>query len=76
VDSRDIRKHGNDVIRLSVLLAPDTQVLLVERIAQDFGKFLADLVTDGTHDPKDFKVDLPLADVVDRLRRAYGFSSV
>lgn len=29
VDSKDIRKHGNDVIRLSVLLAPDTQVSLV-----------------------------------------------
>jgi hypothetical protein len=75
VDSKDIRKHGNDVIRLSVLLAPDTQVSLARRIAADFNKFLTDVIADGTHNPKELQVDLSLAEVVDRLRRAYAFPS-
>lgn len=28
IDSRDIRKHGNDIIRLSQLLTPDTSISL------------------------------------------------
>jgi hypothetical protein len=72
VDSKDIRKHGNDVIRLSQLLTPDTRISLVPRIAGDLGKFLGDLIAEGTHNPKDLEIDLSLAEVTDRVRRAYG----
>jgi len=40
VDSKNIRKHANDVLRLSQLLAPDMRipvVELVERIARAYG---------------------------------------
>lgn len=71
VDSRDIRKHGNDVIRLSQLLTPDTQVALVPRIAAHLDRFLVGLIADGTHDPKELRIDLSLVEVADRLRRTY-----
>ena len=72
VDSKDIRKHGNDVIRLSQLLTPDTRISLVPRIADDLDKFLSGLIAEGTYNPKDLEIDLSLAEVTDRVRRAYG----
>ncbi len=73
VDSKDIRKHGNDVIRLSQLLAPETQVSLSPHIGSDLDSFLKGLVADETHNPKELQIDLSLAEVVDRVRRAYAF---
>jgi hypothetical protein len=72
VDSRDVRKHGSDVIRLSQLFVPDTHVSLAPRIAGDVEKFLAALVNDGSYDPKALGIDLSLAEVADRLRRSYS----
>ena len=40
VDSRNIRKHANDVLRLSRLLAPDTRIPVAARIAEDLNRFL------------------------------------
>lgn len=71
IDSKDIRKHGNDVIRLSQLLAPDTQVRLGPRIAGDLDRFLTVLIADDSHDPKELRIDLSRAEVADRVRRAY-----
>jgi hypothetical protein len=71
VDARNIRKHGNDVIRLMQLLAPDVHLGIAPRIADDLDTFLARLMADGTYDPSKIGVELPLAEVVDRLRRAY-----
>jgi len=71
VDSKDIRKHANDIIRLAQLLAPDMQISLAEPIASDFDRFVAGLIADGTYDSRQLQIDLPLAEVADRLRRAY-----
>jgi hypothetical protein len=71
VDTRNIRKHGNDVIRLAQLLAPDVHVPVAPRIANDLDRFLTDLAHDGTYDPRQIEVDLPLAEILDRLRRTY-----
>jgi hypothetical protein len=71
VDARNVRKHGNDVIRLMQLLAPDAQHPVAPKIADDLETFLTRLVDDGTYDPRQVHVDLPLAEVVERLRRAY-----
>ncbi|MFO0451503.1 MAG: hypothetical protein ACK52I_23080 [Pseudomonadota bacterium] len=38
IDTKNIRKHANDVRRLSQLLAPNTRVPVVERIAQDLSR--------------------------------------
>lgn len=72
VDSKDIRKHGNDVIRLSQLLTPDMQVSLGRRIADDLDSFLVGLAADESYNPKGLQIDLSLAEVVGRLRRAYA----
>jgi hypothetical protein len=74
VDSRDLRKHANDVIRLVQLFAPDTQIPLAAKIAGDFGRFLVDLAADGGYDPRELRIDLPLAAVIERLRQGYGLS--
>ena len=60
------------MIRLSQLLTPDTRISLVPRIAGDLDEFLGDLIAEGTHNPKDLEIDLSLAEVTDRVRRAYG----
>jgi len=71
VDTRNIRKHGYDVIRLTQLLAPDVQVRITPRIADHLESFLTRLVADGTYDPRQIQIELTLGEVVDRLRPAY-----
>ncbi|MCC6870684.1 MAG: hypothetical protein IT522_17865 [Burkholderiales bacterium] len=44
------RKHANDVLRLSQLLAPDTRIPVAERIAQDLSRFLDAIETDRSID--------------------------
>jgi hypothetical protein len=53
------------------LLAPDAGVPVALKIADDLETFLTRLMADGTYDPGQIDVGLPLAEVVDRLRRAY-----
>src|SRR5665213_2748653 len=38
VDSKNVRKHANDVLRLSQLLAPDVRIEVAPRIAQDLNR--------------------------------------
>ncbi len=71
MDAKNIRKHGNDVIRLMQLLTPDVQLRIAPKIADDLETFLTRLMADGTYDPRQIHVELPLAEVVERLRRAY-----
>lgn len=40
VDSRDIKKHKNDIIRLSVLLTPHTKVDIPNAIKKDLSQFI------------------------------------
>lgn len=71
VDARNTRKHGNDVIRLMQLLVPDVHLGVAPKIADDLDAFLNRLLADGTYDPRKIDIEVPLAEVVDRLRRAY-----
>ena len=40
IDTKDIRKHANDAVRLSQLLTPDSHVTLATTIASDLSQFL------------------------------------
>ncbi len=40
VDAKNIRKHANDVMRLSQLLAPEVRVPRAARIGDDLNRFL------------------------------------
>ena len=46
VDSRDIKKHRNDVIRLSILLTPITKVDIPNAIKEDLSQFIQNLDTE------------------------------
>lgn len=77
VDSKDVRKHLNDVLRLSQLLAPDTRIEVTARIADDLLRFLNALRADDSIDPKALKLgDVTVADLASRIARAYGFAEV
>jgi hypothetical protein len=70
----NIRKHANDVLRLSQLLAPDTRIPVVERIAQDLNRFLDAIEADRSIDPKSFKINSSVGEIAERIARAYGLS--
>lgn len=75
VDSKDVRKHLNDVLRLSQLLAQDTRIEVTARIADDLSRFLEALRADASIDPKTLKLgDVTVADLAARIARAYGLA--
>jgi len=75
VDSKDVRKHLNDVLRLSQLLAQDTRIEVTARIADDLLRFLDALRADDSIDPKTLKLgDVTVADLATRIARAYGLA--
>lgn len=43
VDSRDIKKHKNDIIRLSMLLAPDNNIEVPDMIKNDLSQFIQNI---------------------------------
>ena len=67
VDSRNVRKHANDVLRLSQLLAPEVRVPLVPRIAQDLSRFLDAIEADPSITPASVGVRSSLEDVIGRI---------
>ena len=74
IDTKKIRKHANDVLRLSQLLAPDTRAPVAERIAQDLNRCLDAIRADRSIDPKSFKIDSSVGEIGERIARAYGLS--
>jgi len=79
VDESDIRKHRNDVLRLSRLLAPDTRLVILPSIRRDMHTFLEGIKS-APVDLKNLGInDTNLHGVITALHRAYcedfsGFS--
>ena len=71
VDTRNIRKHVNDVMRLSQLLAPEIRIPVAARIAEDLKRFLDGIEADRSIDPKSIKLNNTVAEIVERIARAY-----
>lgn len=71
VDSKNIRKHANDVIRLSQLLSPESRISLPMKVAEDLNRFLERLAAEGTYNPKSLDLDSPLAEIIRRIAQAY-----
>ena len=72
VDSRDIRKHLNDVLRLAQLFAPATRIPLAQRISEDMIRFLTALPLDTSIDPKTLQIgDIAVASIAERIAMAY-----
>lgn len=70
VDSRDIKKHRNDVLRLCVLLIRDQKITLPETIKNDMIHFMSDI-----NDDINFKqLGLPFKnkeEIIDLLKDVY-----
>jgi hypothetical protein len=67
-----VRKHLNDVLRLSQLLAPATRIPLVQKIGDDLTQFLVAVASDPSIDPKALQLgNVTVADLVARIARAY-----
>jgi hypothetical protein len=71
VDSKSIRKHANDVIRLSQLLSPESRVPSPRKISEDLERFLRALTADETYLPKSVGLDTPLYQIAERIALAY-----
>ena len=74
VDSKNVRKHANDVLRLSQLLAPDVRIEVAPRIEQDLNHFLDGIESDRTIDPKSLGINSSVAEIAERIARAYGLN--
>jgi len=74
VDSKNVRKHANDVLRLSQLLAPDVRIVVAPRIAQDLNRFLDGIEADRSIDPKSIGINSSVAEIVERIVQAYGLN--
>ena len=73
VDAKDVRKHLNDVLRLSQLLAPTTRIALNKKIGDDMARFLAAVGADTTIDPKALQLgNITVADLLARIALAYA----
>lgn len=76
IDSKDVRKHLNDVLRLSQLLAPETRVALPGQVAADLSRFLYGLRADDSVDPKSLKLgDVAKETLAQRIAVAFGIAS-
>jgi hypothetical protein len=74
IDSKDIKKHRNDVFRLVQLLPGEASIKLGEPIAADLRRFLELAAKDNTLDPKSFEVRLSRDEGITLLRTAYGLN--
>lgn len=71
VDSKNIRKHANDIIRLSQLLSPESRIPTTPKIAEALKRFLKGMTADETYSPKSLGLDTPLSQIAERIALAY-----
>ena len=67
-----MRKHLNDVLRLSQLLAPATRISVDKKIGDDMMRFLVAVAADPSIDPKALQLgNVSVAELVARIAQAY-----
>jgi hypothetical protein len=72
VDAKDVRKHLNEVLRLSQLLAPATRIAIDQKIGADMKRFLVTVAADTSINPKTLQLgDVTVAELVVRIAQAY-----
>ena len=75
IDSKNIKKHRNDVFRLLQLLPADANIEVPEPIRADLRRFVDLVEGDDTLDPKAFQVKMTRAEGVALLRSGYGLNT-
>ena len=72
MDAKDVRKHLNDVLRLSQLLAPATRIPIDKKIGADMTRFLIAVSADTSIDPKTLQLgNVAVTELVARIAQAY-----
>ena len=71
VDSKNIRKHANDVLRLSQLLAPELRIAVAPRIASDLNRFLDGIEADRSIDPRSIGINSSVTEIGERIALVY-----
>lgn len=72
VDAKDVRKHLNDVLRLSRLLAPATRIPVDKKIGDDMTRFLVAVAANASIDPKALQLgNVAVTELVARIAEAY-----
>ncbi|MFK5949470.1 MAG: hypothetical protein QM500_11960 [Methylococcales bacterium] len=75
VDSKNIKKHKNDIFRLFQIVSPDLRVSLPENISNDMQQYLNAISEDSTLSLKTFGLaGLGVLDVASALRKIYKIS--
>jgi hypothetical protein len=74
VDSKNIKKHRNDVFRLVQLLSEGVAIEVSAPIRDDLRRFVEEAQADGTLDPKAFDVPFTRDEAVEILRAAYALT--
>lgn len=72
VDSKDVRKHRNDVFRIMQLLPEGEVQALPAAIRADMSAFVDAVAKDDAFKPSDFNVKLEPDEAISRLTRAFG----
>lgn len=71
IDSKNIRKHKNDVLRLSVLLTGDTRIPVPDEIYTDVMLFLDD-IKNSKIDVKQFGIrNQSQVEIIEKIRNSY-----
>ena len=70
VKGNDIKKHRNDVFRLSQLLSGNA-VEVSDPLRRDMRQFLRTIEEEGMLNPKDLKVNMTLEEAITFLRKTY-----
>jgi hypothetical protein len=72
IDSKDIKKHKNDVFRLYQILSLDTEIVLSNSIADDMRNFL-NLVAEEPPDLKNLGIrNSTFADIYENMKKIFN----
>jgi hypothetical protein len=72
IDSKNIRKHLVDILRLTQLLTPETRIALAPQITSDMVRFLDAAGQETSVDPKSLQLgNFTLSELVQRIAVAY-----
>lgn len=74
IDTRDARKHANDVLRLSQLLTSESHIESTTGIRDDLARFLAGVRADGGYDPRALQISGTTDEILTRIAEAYGLA--
>jgi len=72
VKGSDIKKHRNDVFRLSDLLPGNSEIIVSDALRDDLRAFLEMAQVDEKLEPKDFGVSMSRDEAIGFLKTAYG----